>query len=210
MRVVDRLVVPVVPGAPFVRQAPQVPRGELRLDHRREGGRVGGHHQLVGEAAFEAEARNTEGLVLVVAVAIDEVVGAFGDPPRHVPLRGVLGLAAHGHAAGLVEERPGVALHQQQRHQVLEGGAAPRQERRPAVDTRDQATQVKPVRLGQLPARDGDEAGEPRLRGQQVVVGVVEAARSLGVRQAEADREDPALRVVEEAEAHAVGEGRGA
>ena len=64
------------------------------------------------------------------------------------------------------------------------------------------------MRLGELAARDGDEAREPRLRGQQVVVGDVQAARPLGVGQAIADREDPALRVVEEAEAHPVREGR--
>ena len=66
------------------------------------------------------------------------------------------------------------------------------------------------MRLGDLAARDGDEAREPRLRGQQVVVRRVQAARPLGVRQAKADREDPALRVVEEAEAHSLGEGAGA
>jgi hypothetical protein len=66
------------------------------------------------------------------------------------------------------------------------------------------------VGLGDLAARDGDEAREPRLGGQQVVVPVVQATRPLGVRQAKADREDPALRVVEKAEAHSLGKGQGA
>ena len=55
-----------------------------------------------------------------------------------------------------------------------------------------------------------DEAREPRLRGQEVVVGRIETARPLGVGEAIADGEDPALRVVEEPEAHPVRERGGA
>ncbi len=77
------------------------------------------------------------------------------------------------------------------------------------MDARDQPTQVEPVRLGELAARDGDEAREPRLRGQEIVVGDVQAAGALGVGEAIADRENPALRVVEEPEAHSLGEGGG-
>ena len=57
---------------------------------------------------------------------------------------------------------------------------------------------------GQVALGDADEARQPRFRGQEVVVGRVEAARPFGVGQTIADGEDPALRVVEEAEAHPV------
>src|SRR3546814_3718462 len=63
-----------------------------------------------------------------------------------------------------------VAGHHQLRHQVLEHRAAPREQRRVAVDVGQQAPQSEPRVLRQLAPGDADEAAQPRLGRQQVVV----------------------------------------
>ncbi len=171
----------------------------LGIEHGRERGGVGGDHQLVAQAALQAQAGDAEGLVLVVVVPVHEVVGGLRDAPGHAAIRRVLDLAPHGHPAGLVEERLRIALHEEERHQVLEQGGAPRQQRGRPVHARDEPSEVEPVRLGQLALGDADEAREPRLRGQEVVVGGVQTARPFGVGEPVADGEDVPLRVVEEA-----------
>ena len=99
-----------------------------------------------------------------------------------------------------------MAAQQQQRHQVLEHRAAPRHQRGAALDAHQRARQPEPVLLRHLAARDGDEAREPRLGREQVVVRGIEPARPLGVGEPEADREDAARAVVEERPVHRVGE----
>ena len=76
VRVVDRLVEAVGPLEPRVREAPEVAHRERGSTMRGERRRVGSDDQLVGEPPLQAQARHAERLVLVVAVAIDEVVGA--------------------------------------------------------------------------------------------------------------------------------------
>ena len=69
---------------------------------------------------------------------------------------------------------------------------------------------MEPVLLGQVALGDGEEARQARLRGEQVVIGDVEAARPLGVRRAKADGEQAPPGVVEEAKIHGVAERGGA
>src|SRR5436190_12819472 len=69
---------------------------------------------------------------------------------------------------------------------------------------------MEPVAVGDIALGDGDEAGQAGLGSQKVVVGRIETAGALGVREAIADGEDLALAVVEEGEAHAVDESEGA
>ena len=59
------------------------------------------------------------------------------------------------------------------------------------------------MRIGDIALGDCDEARDARFGGEQVVEGVVEAAGSLGVGRAEADRQQTALLVVEHLEVHA-------
>ena len=66
---------------------------------------------------------------------------------------------------------------------------------------------MEPVPLRHVAAGDGDEAGQPRLGGEQVVERGVEHAGTVGVGEAIADREQVPRPVVQEAEAHLVGEG---
>ncbi len=69
---------------------------------------------------------------------------------------------------------------------------------------------MEPVVLRHVALGDGDEAGEPRFRRQQIVERAVGAARTVGVGEPVADREDAPAAIVEEAEPHLVGEQRGA
>ena len=126
---------------------------------------------------LKPKARHAERLVLIVARAIRERVRRLRDAPRHAPLPAVFDLPAHARAAALVEQRAGIAAHQQQRHQVLEHRAAPRHQRGAAIDVGHQAAEVEPVVLRDVALGDRDEAGQPRFRGQQVVERAVERAR---------------------------------
>ena len=62
--------------------------------------------------------------------------------------------------------------------------------------------------LGKVALGDREKAREPGFGSQEVVVGRIEPTRSIRVRKAIADGEDPALGIVEESEAHRVGERR--
>ena len=66
----------------------------------------------------------------------------------------------------------------EERHQVLEHRPAPGEERGHAVHAGDGAAQPEPVQLGQVALGDGDEARQPGLGGEQVVVGRRRAARA--------------------------------
>ena len=65
-------------------------------------------------------------------------------------------------------------------------------------DRRHGTAEVKPVRDGDVALGDRDEAGQPRLGGEEVVPAGIGAA----VRDAVADREDLARGIEEEAELH--------
>ncbi len=204
VRVVDGVVEAVLALETRGGQPPQVGGALHRIDHRGQGRRVGRHHQLVAQATLQAEAGDAEGLVLIGVVPVHEIVGRLRDAPRHAAGGRVVDLAADDHAAGFVEERLRVAAHQEQRQQVLEHRSVPRQQHGPAPDAGDGAPQMEPVQLGNVAFRNGDEARQARFGGQEVVVGVVQAARPFGVGEAIADREEVPPRVVEEPEAHAV------
>ena len=93
-------------------------------------------HQVLAQAALQAQPGHAEGAVLVVHPRIDGVVAGFRDPPRHAALAAVFNLARHRRLAGLVEQRVVVARHDQHRHQVLEHRAAPREQCRFAAGRR--------------------------------------------------------------------------
>ena len=67
---------------------------------------------------------------------------------------------------------------------------------------------MEPVVLRDVAFGDGDEARQPRFRGEQIVEGRVEPPRALRVRETVADREDAPSPVVEQTESHAVAQRR--
>ena len=141
---------------------------------------------------------------MVSAVAIDHVVRALGNAPRHAALFAVPDLPHHGHPAGFVEQCVGIAPHHEERHQVLEERRAPGEQRRHARHARDRPAEPEPVRLGDIALRDGDEARQPRFRSEQIVVRVIEAAWALGIRRAITHGQQTSRLVVQQAELHPV------
>ena len=208
--VVDRLVEPVVAEQPRGGQPAQVTRAPGRIHEHRQRGGVRRDHQLVTEPALQAEAGHAEGLVLIIPVAIHGGVGRFGNAPRRAAGGAVVDLPPHRHPARRIEQRGGIAAHQQQRHQVLEQRRRPRQQHGRAMHAGNQPAQAEPVHLRHVALRDGNETGEPGFRREQVIVRGIEAGGAEGVGQTEANREQPALAVVQEREVHLVEVDRGA
>jgi hypothetical protein len=158
----------------LARQPAQVGAGRLGDDHQRQGAGVGRHHHVVTEAALEPQAGHAEGAVLVVLLRVGLVVAGLRDPPRHAPLAAVRDLPLDHRQAGLIEQRSRVARHDQHRHEVLEHRAAPRQQRRASAGRGELPAEAEPVLLRQLALRDGDEARQARLGGEQIVIAAVE------------------------------------
>ena len=166
------------------------------VDEEGECGRIGRDDEVVGKAAGEAEPGDAEGPVLVGACGIGGMVAGLGDAPGQAEVSAIGHLAGDDAAVGLIEERLAEGGHDQQRHEVLEHGAAPAQEHGPAGRDGEAAAESEPVLEGELALGDGDEAGEAGLGGEQVV----EALFAPVVIDPVAERKQPALAVVEEAE----------
>ena len=81
--VIDGFIEAPDPARAFAGKPPEVGDGGGGIHERRESRRVGGNDEIVTEASLEPETRDAESLVLVGALAVDERVCRFGDPPRH-------------------------------------------------------------------------------------------------------------------------------
>ena len=202
--VVERLVEPVASVKAGLGERLEVLRRGRRRHEARQGGGVRRDNEIRRQAALQAKARYAEGAILVVALAIDEGIRRFRNAPGHATLPAVLDLAAHARAAALIEQCAREAAHEQLRHQVLEHRAAPRHQRGASIDVGHQPTKVEPVVLRDVTLGDRHEAGEARLRGEEVVEGAIEPSGTAGILQAVADGENPAPAVVQKIEAHAV------
>ena len=125
--VVDGLI-QAVAAVQSVRGEPlQVPARLLGRHHQRQRRGVGGNDDVLGQAALEPEAGHAKGPVLVIEMSVHGVVAGFRDSPGKPAHSPVLDLPPHGRGVGLVEQRVFVGRHDQQRHEVLEHGAAPGQ-----------------------------------------------------------------------------------
>ena len=69
---------------------------------------------------------------------------------------------------------------------------------RVSLDAGDRPAHPEPVRLWNVAFGDGDEAREPRFRGEQIVIRGVQASGAVCVRRTIADRQQPALLVIEQ------------
>ncbi len=166
---IDRLVKAIRPHVSGGFHAPQIFAGLAGCNDKGQHRRVGRNDQILGQAAFESQARHAERAVLVTEVRIRDIVAALGHAPGNAALDAVLDLPIHGSFAGLVEQCPIVSRHYQRRHQVLEHRAAPGQQHGLAADRGEQAPQRKPMILRQLSLCDRDEAAQPRFGRQQII-----------------------------------------
>ena len=196
--VVERIVEPEVAEGVLALELREVVERALGIHHHRERGGVGRDHEVAAEPALQREIRHPERAVLIREVTIAEVVRALAHPPRDAALLAVGHVPADGAAVRLVEDRLRERLHHERRHEVLEHAAAPGDERHLAGGARERAPEVEPVRRRHLVVRDRDEAREPGLGGQEVVVRRVQRVRPVLV----ADGEELARGVEQEAEVH--------
>ena len=171
-RVVDGLVQAEPSGQAAAGETLQIETRRFRRDHQGQRRRVRRHDQVVAKPALQTQPGNPERAVLVVLVHVDGVVAALRHSPWHPALPAILDLPLHRCAIGLIEQRIFIGRHHQQRHQILEHRAAPRQQDRLAAPGRQQSPQRKPAFLRQRSLGDGDEIAQSRFRGQQIVVAV--------------------------------------
>ncbi|MNV22381.1 hypothetical protein D3C71_1133510 [compost metagenome] len=193
-RVIDGLIEAELTTEAGGIQALQVLAGCFRRHHQRHHAGVRRNHQVLAQAALQTQAGHTEGAVLVVHARVHGVVAGLGDAPRNVVKRAVCNLRFHGVLRCLVQQRVRVARHHQLRHQVLEHRAAPRQQRRIAVDLGQQASECEPGFLRQLALGNGDETAQARFGGEQVIEATVQAM----LVQVVADGQQMARTVIEE------------
>ena len=194
--VVERLAEPVRPRRAGGCEPGEVPDGRLGLDHRAQRGRVRGHHEVLAEAPLESEARHAEARVLVGPLEVARVERRFRDAPGHAALGRVAHLPRHDEPVGLAEQaRAGARITSAGiRYSNIEPDQETSAEPRPTgVSARPRRNQCSG---GDVALGDGEEARQARLGRQQVVVARVERP----VADPEADREQLARRVEQEAE----------
>ena len=204
--VVQGFVETVPADGAHAHQPPHVGGGFRWIDQAGQRRGVRRHHQVVLQPAFQAEAGHAERAVLIRPRAIRDRIRGLRHAPRNPAIARVVHLTPDTRAAALIQQRAGERAHDDERHQVLEHRAAPGHERRAAVHAGHQPAELEPVVLRHVALGDRDKAGQPRFGRQQVVEGVVRAARTVRVREAIADGEHAAAPVVQEGEVHRVGE----
>jgi hypothetical protein len=156
-----------------VAQALEVAAGALRVDHRREPGRVRRDTRLSARPRFRPEVGHAEVRVLVRELQVASGVGGLGHAPRDVERPRRRRAGADGAALRLLEQAAGRRVHHERRHQVLEHRPGPRPQHRAAPDRASPSAEAEPVPRLDVALRDREQAREPRLGGEQVV-----AARS--------------------------------
>ena len=176
----------------------QIRDGVRGLDHHCQRRRIGSDHQIAAQTAFERQVRDAERSILIDEVAIAEVVGAFAHAPWHSTFGAIGDLSPDRALVGLTEHRERKRAHNERRHQVLEHAPAPRDEGRLARGARERPPEMKPVLDRHIILGDGDEAGEPGLRREEIVIRRVECVRVLLI----ADGEQLPAPVEQEAEVH--------
>ena len=123
-----RLEVAEIAQEPEPRQPFQVLYRFSRSQAQGQQGGIGGHHQLLVLASFQAEFRHAEGVVLVGLFQVQIGEGGLRYAPGDPVFAAIGDLDRHRFPGRLVQERVGVAALEQKRHQVLEHGPGPAQE----------------------------------------------------------------------------------
>ena len=143
------------------------------------------------QAALQAQARHAERLVLVVEGGVHDVERRLGDAPGHAALPAVLDLPGDRRRAALVEQRVRVRRAAAAAASGTRTWCRPRRagDGRPATRVSGRPSWNQCL-LRHVAAGHGQEAGQARFGGQQVVMGAVEPA----LRQVVADGEQVAVR----------------
>src|SRR5262249_3436627 len=120
-------------------------------------------------ASLQCEIRYSERAVLINLIYIERAIGTLRNAPRQTLARAVFDLDLDGILASAVEQRSAKAAHVEQRHQVLEHRAGPRQEDRSAA-CRSPPPQGSPVIARNVALRNRGEARQAAFAGKQIVM----------------------------------------
>jgi hypothetical protein len=197
-REVHGLVQAVAPHESELVQTVEIGHDRRQRERQREQGRIGRDDHVVLESALEPEIGDAEGTVLVVALRVEAVVSRLRYAPRNSTPGAIRDLGPDGGRARPAHQAVPRLAQEERRHQVLEHRAAPGQERGGAVHAGERPAELEPVLLRDVALRDGDEAGQAGLGGEEVVVVRIAAVRGDIV----ADVEQPSSLVVQEGEVH--------
>ena len=199
-REIDRVIEPEAAlGAQFAQRG-QVPDRRLRVDLCRQDRGIGRHH-VIAARTLQRQVGNAEGVILIVHVPVAGVERAFRNAPGQAVRPPPFHLDRDRHLVGEVEDAALTFLQQQRRHQVFEHAARPGQKRAAMADHREGPAQTRPMFLAQIALGDGQETGQPRLRGQQVIAAAVKRLRIGAI----ADRHQRLFAIDEQAEIHPEG-----
>ena len=172
--VVDRFVVAVPAGHAVLSQVLEIGQHRFGGKWCRQDARVGRDHEIIGQSTLESQPGYAEGTVLIVPFEILGIVRGFRDPPRHTTVLGVLDLSLDNRRIRFVQQRAGIRLHHQRRHQVLEHRGAPREQRAQRAGRRQRSSEPEPVIGRNLARGDREEAGQAGFRCERVVVRRIE------------------------------------
>ena len=126
---IERLVEAVIPHVTVGDDAAQIRTGGSGLDHQRQRRRIRRDDQILSQPALQAQPGDPECAVLVGELDVGGAVPGLRNAPRHATLPAIFDLPPHDRVIRLIQQRIAVRRHDQQRHQVLEHRAAPREQR---------------------------------------------------------------------------------
>ena len=167
--VIDRFVPAIRAADAETLQGDIVSRRRGRIDHRGKAAGIGRDHDVVAQAAFQPEVGDTETGILKGLFDVAGEIAGFRHAPWHAQFAAVILLTADDQPVGVFEQAARRCAHDERRHQILEHRAGPRDQAGIAADGRQGAAEMKPVLGGHIALGDGDETGQPRFRGQQIV-----------------------------------------
>ena len=192
--IVDRFVKTHGTGKTQFLHAAKVLKGCGGIHRQRQHRGIRGDYEVILQIRFQPEAGNAEGLVLVDLMRIEGAIGALREAPGDALRSAVFDLNGYRLPAGIVQQRVRVTAREQERHQVLEHGAAPGEQRLASHRGSPGPRQGEPVLHGDVPFCDGYQACKAAFAGKQIVVVGELHWPAHGV----ADSKQPHVRVVQE------------
>ena len=169
-REVRRLEEAIAADQPHAGKLPQVAQRLFGAHRERERGRIGRNDEIPPQPATQAEVRHAKGMVAIAAVMSHRGEGRFRNAPRHVIGPREILLHVDCAAVALAQQGHGIAPQEDVRHQILEHRAVPGYQRKPRRLLGDRPAEVEPVLGRHIALGDREEAGEPCLARQQVVM----------------------------------------
>ncbi|MNS77708.1 hypothetical protein D3C71_1074020 [compost metagenome] len=95
-RIVERFIETKLAARAVFLQTGQIVTGFLWGNHQRQQRSVRSDNHIVRQAATQAKARNTKGLILIILLNIKRMVARFRHAPRHAALFAPVYLARYG------------------------------------------------------------------------------------------------------------------